>query len=88
MKVRVGARFPDGRPIEVEMEESDMRADYPEWDTYQSARRYRLTAAKADLYVLDYLHRNGQISDDYFQDRIAAINASLKSVLPKKEAEE
>lgn len=78
MKISSGAVTSKGVPFNIELDTDDMRKEEGEkWDQYSLAEQYRRMAARADIFVLDWLHNHGEISREYFMQRAAEIKASV-----------
>lgn len=72
MKVRAGAR-PGGKLIEVELEDEDMLRDMPDWHEKGASEKWRAMTDRADMMLVEYMLRRGDISREYAETRIREI---------------
>ena len=79
MKVATGTKTAAGRTIDVELEAADGARIWAEdWDSLSVDKQFKRLSAYADLQVLQYLLRNGEIHQDYFKERVAALAKDIK----------
>lgn len=74
MRVRVGARIAgSNKTVEVELEDSDMPVDG--WFNLPLAARFQKMSNQADLMVVEYMYRRGDISKEFAAQRIREIQS-------------
>ncbi len=79
MKWSSGATTSKGSPVSVELDDIDMRKKFGDekWDAMSLGDQYKQIAATADVFVLDYLRTHGEISDEFFAQRVGEIKEGL-----------
>lgn len=79
MKVATGTKTASGRTIDVELEAADgARIWSKTWEGLTVDQQFKKLAAYADLQVLQYLFRNGEVAKDYFNQRVAELAKDLE----------
>jgi hypothetical protein len=78
MKVNVGTRTQSGRVVEVELEDVDGEKTFSDWADISVDKRFKKLSAWADLLVLQYLLRDQEIHQDYFNERLKVLAKELK----------
>ena len=78
MKARSSARLKTGSEFAIELEDADVRQEYPDWDEKKATQRYRILAGRADLYVLDYLYQHNEFSQEFFEQRVREVKERMQ----------
>ena len=74
MKVRAGAK-PNGKVIEVELDDGDFENEEG-WEAMSLAQRWKYMTNRADMMLVEYMLRHGDISRDYAEQRIREIKGA------------
>jgi hypothetical protein len=64
-----------GQTVEVELDDGDM-ADVEGWDAMALSEKWKTMTVRADTLVIEYMLRNGHISQEYAQQRIRELRSA------------
>jgi hypothetical protein len=80
MRVVTGTKFNGGRHIEVELEGVDGTKIFGEkWGGFSTDIQFKRLAAYADILVLQYLLRDGSVTQQHFDERVNALGKELRA---------
>ena len=80
MRVVTGTKFNGGRHVEVELEGVDGSKIFGEkWSAFSTDVQFKRLAAYADILVLQYLLRDGAITQENFNERFQELAKDLKA---------
>lgn len=75
MRAKADGRLANGGSIEITLEESDGEALIPGWADLHLGERWRALSDRADLMIVEYMHRRNEISTQYLKQRVREIKA-------------